>query len=180
MQGHSPVTYGNPDDLPIRGGILHLGGSQSIYSVALSQMPSNRIGSVVLLTPPHPRQASYVSQEEALGGAWTFGREPTWWLISVGRRNLSRKAATTMEEEEGSSNVGCGCAATSWLQVASVAARVADICRKKKSKSKGSNDDGGRRGQQQRRLRLRCDFVATSGIGCSKGATAIGERWVAV
>ncbi|RZR90418.1 hypothetical protein BHM03_00018299 [Ensete ventricosum] len=41
----------------------------------------------------------------------------------------------------------------------------------------GSSDGGGRRGQQKRRLRLRCDFVAASGIGCSNGATAIGERW---
>ncbi|RWW84425.1 hypothetical protein BHE74_00006957 [Ensete ventricosum] len=28
------------------------------------------------------------------------------------------------EEEEGSSNVGCGCGVTSWLQVALVASRV--------------------------------------------------------
>ncbi|RWW43515.1 hypothetical protein BHE74_00050812 [Ensete ventricosum] len=60
---------------------------------------------------------------------------------------------------------------------------VADICRKmaaKRSESEGSSDDGGRRGQQQCRLRLHCDFVAASGIGCSKGAAAIGERWAAV
>ncbi|RRT39922.1 hypothetical protein B296_00033483 [Ensete ventricosum] len=43
--------------------------------------------------------------------------------------------------------------------------------------AKGSSVGGGRRGQQQRRLRLRCDFVAASGIGCSKGATTIGGRW---
>ncbi|RRT66997.1 hypothetical protein B296_00020872, partial [Ensete ventricosum] len=42
--------------------------------------------------------------------------------------------------------------------------------------AKGSSDGGGRRGQQQRPLRLRCDFVAASGVGCSKGATAIGGR----
>ncbi|RRT33461.1 hypothetical protein B296_00039806 [Ensete ventricosum] len=49
------------------------------------------------------------------------------WLIFVGRwqpRDLSRKAAVMAEEEEGSSNVGCGCSATSWLQVASVAAAI--------------------------------------------------------
>ncbi|RWW48925.1 hypothetical protein BHE74_00044964 [Ensete ventricosum] len=40
----------------------------------------------------------------------------------------------------------------------------------------GSGDGGGRRGQHQRRLRLRCDFVAASGVGCSKGAAAIGGR----
>ncbi|RWW06039.1 hypothetical protein GW17_00030661 [Ensete ventricosum] len=60
---------------------------------------------------------------------------------------------------------------------------VADICRKmaaKRSESEASNDDGGRRGQQQRRLWLRCDFVAASGISCSKGAAAIGGRWAAV
>ncbi|RWW53721.1 hypothetical protein BHE74_00039761 [Ensete ventricosum] len=43
--------------------------------------------------------------------------------------------------------------------------------------AKGSSDDGGRRGQQQRRLRLRCDFVAASSVGYSKGATTIGRRW---
>ncbi|RWV78890.1 hypothetical protein GW17_00060060, partial [Ensete ventricosum] len=56
---------------------------------------------------------------------------------------------------------------------------VVDICRKttaKRSESKGSSDGGGRRGQQQRWLRLRCDFVAAGGIGCSKGAVAIGGR----
>ncbi|RWV96078.1 hypothetical protein GW17_00041240 [Ensete ventricosum] len=47
----------------------------------------------------------------------------------------------------------------------------------KRSKSEGSSDNGGRRGQQQRRLRLRCNFVAASDIGCSKGAAAIGGRW---
>ncbi|RWW90559.1 hypothetical protein BHE74_00000371 [Ensete ventricosum] len=26
-------------------------------------------------------------------------------------------------------------------------------------------------------MRLRCDFVAACGVGCSKGAAAIGERW---
>ncbi|RWV88361.1 hypothetical protein GW17_00049557, partial [Ensete ventricosum] len=60
---------------------------------------------------------------------------------------------------------------------------VADIYRKmaaKRSESEGSSDDGGRRGRQQRRLRLRCDFMAASGIGCSKGATTIGGRWAAV
>ncbi|RRT31266.1 hypothetical protein B296_00057877, partial [Ensete ventricosum] len=31
---------------------------------------------------------------------------------------LSRKAAVMVEEEEGSSDVGCDCAATSWLRVA--------------------------------------------------------------
>ncbi|RRT37718.1 hypothetical protein B296_00031941 [Ensete ventricosum] len=60
---------------------------------------------------------------------------------------------------------------------------VADICRKmaaKRSESEGSSDDGGRRGQQQRRLWLHCDFVAASGISCSKGAAAIGGRWAVV
>ncbi|RRT81503.1 hypothetical protein B296_00003898 [Ensete ventricosum] len=42
--------------------------------------------------------------------------------------------------------------------------------------AKGSSDGGGGRGQQQHRLRLLCDFVAASGVGCSKGATAIGGR----
>ncbi|RWW65978.1 hypothetical protein BHE74_00026673 [Ensete ventricosum] len=54
---------------------------------------------------------------------------------------------------------------------------VADICRKmttKRSESEGSSDGGGRRGQQQRRLWLRCNFVAADGFGCSKGAAAIG------
>ncbi|RWW33927.1 hypothetical protein GW17_00001330 [Ensete ventricosum] len=45
-----------------------------------------------------------------------------------------------------------------------------------RSELEGSSDDGGRRGQQQRRLRLRCDFVATGGVGCSKGVAAIGGR----
>ncbi|RZS02153.1 hypothetical protein BHM03_00032136 [Ensete ventricosum] len=57
---------------------------------------------------------------------------------------------------------------------------VADINRKmaaEKSKLEGSSDDGGKMGQQQRRLQLRYDFVATGGIGCSKGVTAIGGRW---
>ncbi|RRT33172.1 hypothetical protein B296_00055349, partial [Ensete ventricosum] len=43
------------------------------------------------------------------------------WLISVERwqlRDLSQKAATMVEEEEGSSNIGYCCAATSWLRVA--------------------------------------------------------------
>ncbi|RWV79077.1 hypothetical protein GW17_00059846, partial [Ensete ventricosum] len=43
------------------------------------------------------------------------------WLISVRRcqpGDLSQKAATKVEEEEGSSDVGCGYAATSWLWVA--------------------------------------------------------------
>ncbi|RRT41419.1 hypothetical protein B296_00035843, partial [Ensete ventricosum] len=41
------------------------------------------------------------------------------WLISVGKwqpRDLSQKA-TVMVEEEGNSDVNCGCAATSWLRV---------------------------------------------------------------
>ncbi|RWW58949.1 hypothetical protein BHE74_00034143, partial [Ensete ventricosum] len=49
------------------------------------------------------------------------------WLIFVRRwqpRDLSRKAVSTTDEEEGSSDVGCGCVATSWLQVASVIARL--------------------------------------------------------
>ncbi|RRT64177.1 hypothetical protein B296_00010927 [Ensete ventricosum] len=50
----------------------------------------------------------------------------------------------------------------------------------KRYESKGNSDDGGRRGQQHRRLWLRCDFVAASGIDCSKGATVIGARWAAV
>ncbi|RWV83483.1 hypothetical protein GW17_00054899 [Ensete ventricosum] len=41
---------------------------------------------------------------------------------------------------------------------------------------KGSIDSGGRRGQQQRRLRLRYNFMVASGVGCSKGAVAIGGR----
>ncbi|RZS15397.1 hypothetical protein BHM03_00047233 [Ensete ventricosum] len=48
-------------------------------------------------------------------------------LISIGRwqpRDLSWKAAVMMEEEGGSNNVSCGCAATSWLQVVLVAARA--------------------------------------------------------
>ncbi|RZS28768.1 hypothetical protein BHM03_00062409, partial [Ensete ventricosum] len=42
------------------------------------------------------------------------------WLIPVRRwqpRDLSQKATTMVEEEEGSSYVGCGYAATSWLRV---------------------------------------------------------------
>ncbi|RZS04767.1 hypothetical protein BHM03_00035146, partial [Ensete ventricosum] len=49
------------------------------------------------------------------------------WLIFVGRwqpRDMSWKVAAMADEEEGSSNVGYGCGATSWLQVASIAARV--------------------------------------------------------
>ncbi|RWW01323.1 hypothetical protein GW17_00035654 [Ensete ventricosum] len=49
-----------------------------------------------------------------------------------------------------------------------------------RSESEGNSDGGGRRGHQRRRLRLRCDFVAASGIDSSKGATAIGGRWAAV
>ncbi|RRT40396.1 hypothetical protein B296_00042393 [Ensete ventricosum] len=45
----------------------------------------------------------------------------------------------------------------------------------KGSESGGSSDGGGRNGQQRCRLRLRCDFVAACGVGCSKGTTAIGE-----
>ncbi|RZS29415.1 hypothetical protein BHM03_00063146 [Ensete ventricosum] len=41
---------------------------------------------------------------------------------------------------------------------------------------KGSSDGGGRRGQQQRRLRLRCDFMVASGVGCSNGVAAIRGR----
>ncbi|RRT51252.1 hypothetical protein B296_00024767 [Ensete ventricosum] len=44
------------------------------------------------------------------------------------------------------------------------------------SESKGSSDDGGRIGHQQHWLRLRYDFVAVGGIGCSKGVAAIGGR----
>ncbi|RWV82373.1 hypothetical protein GW17_00056130 [Ensete ventricosum] len=33
-------------------------------------------------------------------------------------KRSSQKAAAMVEEEEGSSDVGCGCAATSWLRVA--------------------------------------------------------------
>ncbi|RWW47135.1 hypothetical protein BHE74_00046899 [Ensete ventricosum] len=44
----------------------------------------------------------------------------------------------------------------------------------------GHSDGGGRRGQQRRRLRLRYDFVAASGVGSSKDATVIGGRWAAV
>ncbi|RZS22054.1 hypothetical protein BHM03_00054780 [Ensete ventricosum] len=44
----------------------------------------------------------------------------------------------------------------------------------KRSELEGSSDDRGRRGQWQHRLRLRCNFVATGGVGCSKSATAIG------
>ncbi|RRT71143.1 hypothetical protein B296_00019529 [Ensete ventricosum] len=43
------------------------------------------------------------------------------WLISVGRwhpRDFSQKAATMVEEEEGSSDVGYSCAVTLWLRVA--------------------------------------------------------------
>ncbi|RZS23164.1 hypothetical protein BHM03_00056040 [Ensete ventricosum] len=46
-----------------------------------------------------------------------------------------------------------------------------------RSESEGSSDGGGRRGQQRHQLRLRCDFVATSGVGCSKGAATIVGRW---
>ncbi|RRT65456.1 hypothetical protein B296_00001679 [Ensete ventricosum] len=46
----------------------------------------------------------------------------------------------------------------------------------KRSELEGSSDDGGRRGQQQRRLRLHCDFVAAGGVGCSKGVATIGGR----
>ncbi|RWW63051.1 hypothetical protein BHE74_00029790 [Ensete ventricosum] len=56
---------------------------------------------------------------------------------------------------------------------------VDDICRKvaaKRSESEGNSDVRGRRGQQQHRLRLRCDFVAASGVSCSKGVAAIGGR----
>ncbi|RRT76438.1 hypothetical protein B296_00025146 [Ensete ventricosum] len=56
---------------------------------------------------------------------------------------------------------------------------VVDICRKmtaKRFESEGSSDGGGRRGQQQRRLWLRCDFVAAGRVDCSKGAAAIGGR----
>ncbi|RZR80586.1 hypothetical protein BHM03_00006640 [Ensete ventricosum] len=42
--------------------------------------------------------------------------------------------------------------------------------------AKGSSNSGGRRGQQQRRLRLHYDFVAASGVGCSKGAAVIEGR----
>ncbi|RWW37363.1 hypothetical protein BHE74_00057544, partial [Ensete ventricosum] len=48
---------------------------------------------------------------------------------------------------------------------------VVDIYRKmaaKRYESEGINNDGGRRGQQQRRLQLRYDFVAASGVSCSK------------
>ncbi|RZR83991.1 hypothetical protein BHM03_00010709 [Ensete ventricosum] len=45
-----------------------------------------------------------------------------------------------------------------------------------RSELEGSSDDGGRRGQQQRRLRLRCYFVAAGDVGCSKGVAAIGGR----
>ncbi|RRT80190.1 hypothetical protein B296_00014462 [Ensete ventricosum] len=47
----------------------------------------------------------------------------------------------------------------------------------KGSESGGSSDGGGRSGQQRCWLRLRCDFVAAGGVGCNKGATAIGGRW---
>ncbi|RWW58164.1 hypothetical protein BHE74_00034997 [Ensete ventricosum] len=56
---------------------------------------------------------------------------------------------------------------------------IADICQKmaaKRSKLEGNSDGGGRRGKQQRWLRLQCDFVAAGGVGCSKGAAAIGGR----
>ncbi|RZS27790.1 hypothetical protein BHM03_00061317 [Ensete ventricosum] len=46
----------------------------------------------------------------------------------------------------------------------------------KRSESEGSSDGEGRREQQQCRLRLRCDFVGAGGVGCSKGAAAIGGR----
>ncbi|RWW83939.1 hypothetical protein BHE74_00007505 [Ensete ventricosum] len=42
------------------------------------------------------------------------------WLISVGRwqtRDLGWKVAVMVEEEEGNSDISCGCTATSWLQV---------------------------------------------------------------
>ncbi|RRT55664.1 hypothetical protein B296_00037618 [Ensete ventricosum] len=45
-----------------------------------------------------------------------------------------------------------------------------------RSELEGSSDDGGRRGQQQRRLRLRCYFVAAGDVGCSKGVATIGGR----
>ncbi|RRT35185.1 hypothetical protein B296_00057402 [Ensete ventricosum] len=43
--------------------------------------------------------------------------------------------------------------------------------------AKGSSNGGGRRGKQQHRLQLRCDFVAASSVGCSKGMAAIGGKW---
>ncbi|RZS14108.1 hypothetical protein BHM03_00045768 [Ensete ventricosum] len=46
----------------------------------------------------------------------------------------------------------------------------------KRFESEANSNDGGRRGQQQRWLRLRCDFVVADGVGCSKGATAIRGR----
>ncbi|RWW63715.1 hypothetical protein BHE74_00029084 [Ensete ventricosum] len=49
-----------------------------------------------------------------------------------------------------------------------------------RSESEGNSNGGGRRGQQRRRLRLRCDFVAASGVSSNKGATAIGGRWAAM
>ncbi|RZR87225.1 hypothetical protein BHM03_00014587 [Ensete ventricosum] len=58
-------------------------------------------------------------------------------------------------------------------------ATVADICWKmaiEGSESGGSSDGGGRSEQQRCRLRLRCDFVAASGVGCSEGAAVIGGR----
>ncbi|RWW20921.1 hypothetical protein GW17_00014938 [Ensete ventricosum] len=57
--------------------------------------------------------------------------------------------------------------------------QVAVICWKmtaKRSESEGNSNDGGRRGQQLRRLRLRCDFMAAGGVGCSKDAAAIWGR----
>ncbi|RWW40784.1 hypothetical protein BHE74_00053773 [Ensete ventricosum] len=49
-------------------------------------------------------------------------------LIFVGRwqpRDPSQKAAVMAKEEEGSNNIGCSYSVTSWLQVASVVARIA-------------------------------------------------------
>ncbi|RZS25365.1 hypothetical protein BHM03_00058554, partial [Ensete ventricosum] len=39
-------------------------------------------------------------------------------------RGWQPRVAVMVEEEEGSSNIGCDCAVTSWLKVASVVARV--------------------------------------------------------
>ncbi|RZS05161.1 hypothetical protein BHM03_00035623 [Ensete ventricosum] len=80
------------------------------------------------------------------------------------------EAAATVEEEEGSSNTNCG--PMVMLQVRRGYGSVISkwlLCYRRMvvegSESRGSSDGGERRGQQQRRLWLRCDFVATSGDG---------------
>ncbi|RRT85940.1 hypothetical protein B296_00006416 [Ensete ventricosum] len=116
------------------------------------------------------RNSGHDDAAKSSGLRWCSSQVAAMLMEDDSQRDLDHEAVAIVEEEEGSSNVGCG--SMVMLQVhrgcGGVISKWLLCCWRmatEGSKSRGNSDGGGRRGQQQRRLRLRCDFVATGGDG---------------